>query len=160
LRNTNEFTITTSWTSWSQRPIDSPVLIVINPTKASEDWVFTWHDPHGTWKFYLRKLNGDIEIDFLVFWEDIFNPYHPRSLDDWKDHVVRVTVFTNGTFRIAVFMAKGGYKHSFYLNVPKNKFSNVEDLTPVYTKSYDKYWSQSAGEYLYEMSDKIFYVKI
>ena len=160
LRNTNEYTIATSWTSWSQRPIDSPVLIVINPTKASEDWVFTWHDPHGTWRFYLRKLNGDIEIDFLVFWEDIFNPYHPRSLDDWRDHVVRVTVFTNGTFRIAVFMAKGGYKHSFYLNVPKNKFSNIEDLKPVYVKDFGKSIFQSDGEYFYEKSDKIFYVKI
>lgn len=159
LKDTNEYTIATSWTSWPHRPINSPVLIVVNPVKAGKDWIFTWHDPHGTFRFHLQKLRGNVEIDFLVFWEDLFNPYNPPgSVDDWKDHVVRVTVFTNGTFRIAVYMAKGGYKQSFYLNVPRNMFTNIDELSPIYTKPYGSYWNVRAD--VYEMSDKVFYVKI
>jgi len=69
---------------------------------------------------------------------------------------LKVTIFTDGTFRIAVFMAKGGYKNVFYLNVSKNKFSSIEDLTPVYIKPFNAYWHQNVGEYIYELSDKIF----
>ena len=159
LRNISEYTIASTWTPWSKRPIDSPILIVINPTRARENWVFTWHDPHGVFRFHLQRLSGDVEIDFLVFWEDLFNPYYPPGkVDDWKDHVVRITVFTNGTFRIAVFMAKGGYRQVFYLNVPKNMFSNVESLSPIYAKPYGAYWNVKVE--VYEMEDKVFYVKI
>ncbi|MHC1600796.1 MAG: hypothetical protein ACXQTB_00425 [Candidatus Nezhaarchaeales archaeon] len=56
LEGIDEYTITTTWISWNQRPIDSPILIVVNPTYATKDWVFTWHDPHGTFKFYLQNL--------------------------------------------------------------------------------------------------------
>jgi len=77
LKGVSDYTITTSWVSWGSRPVDSPILIVVNPTNADTDWVFTWRDPHGTFKFYLQNLPGSKEIDFLVFWEDIFNPYHP-----------------------------------------------------------------------------------
>ncbi|RLG72485.1 MAG: hypothetical protein DRO23_10375 [Thermoprotei archaeon] len=156
LENIDEYTITNTWVPWSQRPVDSPIIIVINPKYGQEDWVFTWHDPHGTFRFYLQKLLGDIEIDFLVFWEDLFNPFKPPgSVDDWKDHVVRVTVFTNGTYRIAVFMAKGGYSHEFYLNVTKE--TPLEGIF-IYTKPFGAYWFNVIGGYYYEMPDKIYYV--
>lgn len=156
LENTNEYTITNTWVPWSQRPVDSPIIIVINPKYGQEDWVFTWHDPHGTFRFYLQKLSGDIEIDFLVFWEDLFNPFKPPgSVDDWKDHVVRVTVFANGTYRIAVFMAKGGYSHEFYLNVTKE--DPLEGIL-VYPKPFGAYWFNFVEGYYYEMTDKIYFV--
>jgi len=155
LQDVNEYTITTSWVSWNNRPLDSPILIVVNPKRGSENWVFTWHDPHGTFKFYVQSLEGEIEIDFLVFWEDLFNPYNPpSSVDDWKDHVLRVTVFTNGTYRIAVYMAKGGYSHEFYLDIN----DDINLGTPVYTKPYGAYWINSVGGYLREIPDKIWLV--
>ena len=94
-------------------------------------------------------------MDFLVFWEDIFNPYHPHSLDDWKDHVVRVTVFTNGTYRIAVYMAKGGYSHEFYLNV-----TSEVPLTGnlVYRKPFSRYWTYYSSGYYREIPDKIYVI--
>ncbi len=155
LKGVSKYTITTSWVSWDDRPIDSPIVIVMNPTNANRDWAFTWRDAHGTYRFYLQRLTGDKEADFLVFWEDIFDPYHPRSLDDWKDHVARVTVFTNGTYRVAVYMAKGGYSHEFYLNVTSEN-PLVGNL--VYQKPFGAYWSSYSGGYYREIPDKIFII--
>ena len=161
ITNTNEYTISTSWVSWDQKPVNSPVLIVVNPTKASQDWIFTWKDPHGIHKFYLENLRGDIEIDFLIFWEDIYYPPTTPSLDDWKDHVIRITVFTNGTYRIAVYMAKGGYSHKFYLGIQK-PYENIPDQVDklVYTKPFGAYWRNKVGNYYREMSDKVYRVTI
>ncbi len=153
LSGISEYTISTTWKPWSERPIDSPVVIVINPTRADTEWFFTWRDPHGTWVFYLQPLSGEKEIDFLVFWEDLFNPFNPPgSVDDWRDHVVRVTVFSNSTYRIAVYMAKGGYSHEFYLNVTSEV--PVEGNL-IYRKPFGSFWSRyDSGvgayvEYLY-----------
>ena len=159
LEGINEYTITTTWIPWDQRPIDSPIIIVVNPTYATEDWIFTWHALDGTFKFYLQKLEGEVEIDFLVFWEDIYYPPTRPSMDDWKDHVVRVTSFTNGTYRIAVFMAKGGYSHKFYVGVDK-PWESLPSQTPVYQKSFGAYWSNINGGYCIEITDKIWYVKL
>lgn len=163
LEGVDEYTITTRWVSWDDRPIDSPILIVVNPTGGYEDWVFTWKDPHGVHKFLLQSVGeeGQIEIDFLVFWEDLFNPYNPPgSVDDWKDHVVRVTLYVNGTFRIAVFLAKGGYSHKFYLNVPEGTFDNLPSQVDslIYTKPFGVYWQNRIGGYYREIPDKIFLV--
>lgn len=155
LEGVDEYTILEEWVPWGQRPVDSPIVIVVNPRNALDDWAFSWNDPHGTHRFYLEALGGDVEIDFLVFWEDLFNPYSPPgSVDDWKDHVVRVTVFTNGTYRIAVFMAKGGYKHEFYLDV-----AGEAPLSGglVYAKPFGAYWYNRVGGYYHEMGGRVFY---
>lgn len=157
LTNVDEYTISETWVPWDQRPVDSPVLIVVNPTKAHQDWVFTWHDPHGTFRFYLEALEGDVETDFLIFWEDIYYPpTHPR-VDDWKDHVVRITVFTNGTYRIAVYLAKGGYMHKFMLGVTE-PYETAPQQSERYTKPFGAYWSNVEGGYYRAMEDKIFLV--
>jgi len=135
--------------SFANRPVDSPIIIVVNPTYAARDWDFNWTDPHGTFTFHLKKLKGDVVVDFLVFWEDLYNPAYPRSLDDWKDHVVRVTQFANGTFRIAVYLAKGGYSHKFYIGV-KEPYSDITANTPLYTKPFGAWWSRTdaLGRYI------------
>ncbi len=158
LENINDYTITENWVPWSKRPVDSPVVIVVNPKLGHEDWVFTWHDPAGTWRLYVGKLNGDIESDFLCFWEDLFNPFIPPSrVDDWRDNVFRVTVFANGTYRLAVYMAKGGYKHQFYLNI-RNANPLLADT--VYVKPFDTYWTNCHGGLCYEIPDKVFYTHL
>ena len=161
LNNVDEYTIAKNWVSWNDRPVNSPVIVVINPTKASQDWIFTWHDPHGTYKFYLEKLQGQVELDFLIFWEDLYYPPTKPNLDDWKDHVIRVTVFSNGTYRIAVYLAKGGYSHEFYLGV-EEPYENLPDQFDklIYTKPHGEPWSSIEGGYYREMSDKIFIVTI
>jgi len=153
LEGMDEYTITESWVSWNQRPVDSPIVIVVNPKNAEEDWVFTWHDPHGTWRFYLQRLEGEVEVDFLIFWEDLFNPYHPVAVDDWRDHVVRVTVFTDGRYRITVYMAKGGYSHEFYLDV----YDSLSPAKLVYVKPFHAYWWNYDGTFYREMSDKVYW---
>ncbi len=157
LAGVDEYTITSTPASWGQRPVDSPVLIVVNPTKAGQDWVFTWHDPHGTFRFYLEAVPGEVELDFLIFWEDLYYPPTKRTLDDWKDHVIRVTVFLNGTYRIAVYLAKGGYSHKFYLGV-EEPFESVPDQASkvVYTKPHGATWRNVVGGYYRAMPDKIF----
>ncbi len=159
LSGVDSYTITTEWVSWEDRPVDTPVILVFNPKMGKEDWVFTWVDPHGTHRFYLQGLSEQAAVDFLVFWEDLFYPAEPPSqVDDWKDHVVRVTLFTNNTYRIAVFLAKGGYSHKFYLPVTV-EFERVPwDQSPVYTKPFGATWSNVVDGYYREMSDKVYFV--
>ncbi|HDI74557.1 MAG: hypothetical protein DRJ52_04750 [Thermoprotei archaeon] len=143
----DSYTISTKWVPWSERPVDSPVVVILNPTLGSEDWVFKWTDPEGTHRFYIEALEGEIEADFLVFWEDLFNPAHPpAAIDDWKDHVVRITAFANGTYRIAVYVAKGGYAQRFYLtNIDPSK---ILEETPEYVKPGGAYWKKVENGYL------------
>ena len=117
LKNVDRYLLTCDWVPWSERPVDSPVVIVYNPTRGLSLWKFVWIEPHGYDVFVLPPVTKDptkVVYDFLVFWEDLWNPYIPPSqVDDWKDHVVRVTLFTNGTVRLQVYIAKGGYLHVF-----------------------------------------------
>jgi len=161
LTSVDEYTITNSWVSWDDRPIDSPILVVINPTKATQDWIFTWNDPWGSHKFYLERIEGQVESDFLIFWEDIYYPPTKPNLDDWKDHVVRITVFLNGTYRIAVYLAKGAYSHKFYLGV-EEPYENIPDQSDklIYTKPHGRRWSNVEGEYYKEMKRKVFLVTL
>ncbi len=147
LHGVNAYTITTTGVSFADRPVDSPIVIVINPTYAERDWDFNWTSYTlgsgvTTVTFHLEKLSGDVVVDFLVFWEDLYNPAAPGTLDDWKDHVVRVTQFANGTFRIAVYLAKGGYAHNFYIGV-KEPYSNISASTALYTKPFGATWAQT-----------------
>ncbi len=117
LTDTDEYLVSCSWVSWSRRPLDSPVVIVFNPTRGLRDWNFTWIDPHRVNIIHLPRVADkpeEVVYDFLVFWEDLWNPYKPPSrVDDWRDHVVRVTLFSNGVVRLQVYIAKGGYLHVF-----------------------------------------------
>ncbi len=117
VKDSSSFFVSCTWVSWSQRPIDSPVVIVFNPTRGLREWNFTWIEPHGVDVFVLppvARSPDQVVYDFLVFWEDLWNPYiPPSSVDDWKDHVVRVTLYANGTVRLQVYIAKGGYLHIF-----------------------------------------------
>lgn len=135
--NLYNFTIQTSWSSWDSRPVDSPVLIFKNPD-LTNTWIFNWTDPHGTFRFRIYPVQNAID-DMLIFWEDLFNPFSPpSSLDDWKDHVVRVTILPNNTYRIAVHLAKGGYKHQFYVFTSS---PNPLEGRLVYEKPYNQAFS-------------------
>ncbi len=142
LQNIDNYTIQTSWSSWNNRPVNSPIIIVKNPSKNSI-WVFNWTDPYGSFLFRLYPVENAID-DFLVFWEDLYNPFNPpSSLDDWKDHVVRVTLLPGNVYRIAVYIAKGEYKHQSYVATTSNPLSG----TLAYEKPYGAYWSNYNNGY-------------
>ncbi len=139
---------------------ESPIVIVVNPTRAQKDWVLKWRcgiGPCYTCKFYLQKLSGNIEIDFIIFWEDLYIRPSNRY-DDWRDHVVRVTAFFNGTYRLAVFSAKGGYEQEFHLGVSDPENMPLESY--VYKKPFGAYWYNIIDGYYREIPDKIYYVSV
>jgi hypothetical protein len=80
LQNINNYAIQTSLSSWNNRPVNSPIIIVKIPSRNSI-WIFNWTDPHGSFLFRLYHVENAID-DFLVFWEDLYNPFSPSSLDD------------------------------------------------------------------------------
>ncbi|MEM5843582.1 MAG: hypothetical protein QXL97_02600 [Candidatus Aenigmatarchaeota archaeon] len=138
------FTIQTSRSNWNNRPIDSPIIIFKNPN-LNDVWIFNWTDPWGTFRFRMYPKENALD-DMLIFWEDLFNPFSPPTyVDDWKDHVVRVTVLPDNTYRIAVHLAKGGYKHEFYSFTYS---SNPLEGRFVYEKPYSQTFSNfSEGFY-------------
>ncbi len=150
-----EFTVQTSSTSWNDKKYDTPVILVRNPGSPDESWIFNWTDPHGQFNFSMPAVDN-AQSDYLVFWEDLYNPFDPHSLDDWKDHVVRVTHVPPDSYRIAVYLAKGGYKHGFYLPVAEK--NPLEGNNP-YNKSGGVTLSDKEGQFYTEQNDQIYAVK-
>ncbi len=142
----DNYTIQTGISTWADRPVDTPVVLVQNPD-PSEEWTFTWRDPRGNWTFHVPPV-PDATVDYLMYWEDLYNPYDPPgSVDDWKDHVVRVSYIPPQIYRVAPYLGKGGYKHSFYLSVEQN---NPLNGTNVYNKSHGEWLANSENETFYE----------
>jgi len=157
------------WVPWSNRPFDSPVIVAVNPTYARRDWVFTVNLAGQPYRFYLQALGEEALGDYLLLWEDLYNPFRPpSSVDDWMDHVVRVTLFENGTLRVAILRAKGGYRQAFYVGLPSinappahpsagccsSSISNIGRLpcgdSCVYCKDFNAYWQVVSGGYYRE----------
>lgn len=158
-----------NWVPWDQRPFDSPVLVIVNPTYGHSDWVFTVNLNGVYYRFKLDAISDDVVSDYLFLWEDLYNPIiPPRSVDDWMDHVVRVSLFFNGTYRVAVYRAKGGYRQAFYVGIT-SLTSYLENPAPgccvssisaigtincgdscVYCKDFGVYWANVIGGYYTE----------
>jgi len=109
-----------------------PTIVFINPYFAAKDYEVTIVNiGGGSIRIPMKKLvdgRGFVGLDALVCWEDLWWPNTWANLDDYRDHVVRITVFTNDTIRIEVVQAKGGYVHVFFINPPptyKEKLQNI-----------------------------------
>jgi len=63
--------------------------------------------------------------------------------------VVRITIFVNGTYRLAIYMAKGGYLHMFYVGVDE-PYEDVLSQTPTYVRSPEDSYINKVGEYIVE----------
>jgi len=110
------------------------------------------YQPYRLHRFYVPALPGAV-LDLIIAWEDLVGPYPPGSSqvnangDEW----LRVTYFPNGTWRIGIYVASGGYKHAFYIG---------EKL--VYEKPYNTGWMNatcySTQQYCiyYESRDPIY----
>ncbi len=99
-----------------------PIVIVFNPTYGLKDWTFTIIDKYGNKHTYiLKKISNKyvVSLDFIIMWEDQWKPDDPGvkyQVDDWRDSMIRATIFTNGTIRIEPFEEKGDYLHAFFYN--------------------------------------------
>lgn len=134
----------------------TPIVIVYNPTRGNSDWTLTIYTVEGTFSYYVQAVSSSkpITADFIVLWGDQVNPIFQTTDDDWRDHVVRVTVFSDGTSRIAVMTAKGGYQHDFYIIV---ETVNPVSGERVYTKPYGENWYYFSNGYYREIPNRIYF---
>ncbi len=137
--------------SWSQRYALGPIVIFFNPYYATKDYRVSITDIYGSTATYdLTPLtsNPDVVVyDVLLCWEDLWWPGTTASLDNYIDHVVRITVFINNTARIEIMHASGGFLHMFILNPPP--FDTIPSIVNTYL----------ANGYRLPASDGIVYVK-
>ena len=114
-----------------------PVVIIVNPYRASHDYSVTVIDIRNrSHEFNLKGLIDDpsiVVIDAVILWEDLWRPNTTSSLDNYIDHVIRVTIFTNSTARIEVMRASGCYLHMFMYS-PRGLpgFDSVPDIVKEY----------------------------
>ncbi|WP_338250503.1 hypothetical protein [Pyrodictium abyssi] len=124
-----------------------PVVVIVNPYRAARDYEVTVIDTYGgRHTFPLPRLVDDpakVVIDVVVLWEDLWTPANRPSpqrgknyLDNYIDHVIRVTVFTNSTARIEVLHASGCFLHMFMYS-PRGlpSFDSVPDIVEEYMAS-------------------------
>jgi len=127
--------------NWNERYKLGPVIIFINPHYATKDYEVTIYDlrENRPQNFLMRKLVDDkglVGLDALVCWEDLWWPNTRASLDDYTDHVVRITVFTNDTIRIEIVHAsEAGYLHAFFINPPPADKEKLQDLANQYNEN-------------------------
>ncbi len=138
-------------TDWDKRYKLGPIVIFVNPYYAAKDYVVKVIDIYGNvYTFKLSKLVDypeKVSLDILALWEDLWWPNTKESLDNYVDHVVRLTVFTNNSVRIEVIHASGCYIHFFLLNPPP--FDKVPSIAK-------KYMEKS---FRLDPSDGVVYVK-
>jgi len=171
--------------TWDERYALGPLVVFVNPYRAEADYTFTIRDINGVdHVFTLPALVNDqdlVSLDIAVAWEDLWWPNTGASLDNYIDHVVRLTLFINGTARIEILFASGGYLHMFLLNSTLPAFDSIPSIVQkyldngyrldpqdsvIYVKEHGavvsttsgQVWDPVNGEYKYP--PLIFYVKI
>jgi len=139
--------------TWDERYALGPLVVFNNPYRATADYNVTIRDINGVnHTFTLYRLVDDPEsvvMDVLIAWEDLWWPNTIASLDNYIDHVVRLTLFANGTARVEVLHASGGYLHMFMLNKRLPDFDTVPLIV-------EKYVNNS---YQLDPEDSVLYVK-
>ena len=134
LKDTN--VIDLSKLSWEERYKLGPVIVFVNPYFAAKDYEVEIIDIRGTHlKIPMEKLVDDkslVGLDALVCWEDLWWPGTSASLDDYQDHIVRVTVFTNNVVRIEIVYTEAGYIHVFFIDPPSADKGKLQDLVRRY----------------------------
>jgi hypothetical protein len=150
----NASTLDLSKLSWSERYALGPVVIMVNPYMATRDYTVTIIDINGgVHQFILHRLVDDpsqVVLDAAAFWEDLWWPGTTASLDNYIDHVIRVTVFANKTARVEVLHASGCYLHMLmYRPGGLPGFDSVPGIIERYL----------ANDYRLPQSDGVVYVK-
>ncbi|MCE4617627.1 MAG: hypothetical protein F7C32_03480 [Desulfurococcales archaeon] len=124
--------------SYSERYALGPAVVFVNPYRGAQDYTVWVKDIRGHNNTYtltqLTSNPNDLVVDAVVFWEDLWWPGTSASLDNYIDHVVRVSVFYNNTARIEIIHASGCYLHFFIYN-PTNGLPEFDSI-PSLVQSY------------------------
>ena len=137
--------------SWSERYSLGPVIVFINPYRGSKRYTVTIVTIYGGgYSFTLEPLPDPqhIVLDVVVAWEDEWYPGTGQPLDNWADHVFRVTLYMNGTVRVEALRYSGTWLHMIFAHAP-----SVESLLRL-TRLYDD------NGYRLPESSGVAYVKI
>ena len=139
--------------NWSERYALGPVVVFINPYFAAKDYEVKIINIGGsTIRIPVKKLVDDkrlVGLDAIACWEDLWWPNTRADLDDYQDHIVRITVFTNNTIRIEVIYTEAGYIHMFFIKPPPADREKLRNLVNQYT----------ANNYTLPMESGVVYVK-
>jgi len=98
------------------------IAVIPNPTPNKDTIISVIaNSPDGVsgpilQKFFFSAQQGAV-LDMLIAWEDLVGYYPPGSprIDGNGDEWIRVTYFKNGIWRIAGFIAGGGFLHQFWI---------------------------------------------
>jgi len=131
-------TIDLSTMTYSEKYALGPVLVFVNPYAAAQDYTITIIDANGNpITFQLPALTdnpGTVMIDLVLAWEERWWPDAARDfIDNYADHVVRVTVFANGTARSETLYARARFLHMYLFNTTLPPFHSI----PAILQEYD-----------------------
>ena len=121
------------------------VAVYLNPQPSADHVAMLKYNGNPI-RFYMDGVQNAL-IDMLVAWEDLVGYYQPGSsnIDGNGDEWVRVTYTSDGKWRVAGYIARGGFKHVFYIN---------NDV--IFVKESGRSWSRLVSGVYYEYYGGVF----
>ncbi len=111
-----------------------PFIVILNPQWGVGNFTVYIHGVFGDTRLYdfspVASSKYDVAVDLIILYEDLWTPAQLYTLDNYVDHVLRVTVFTNGTIAVWVYHCSGGYLHALFLDPPS--FTDMLNSVKVY----------------------------
>ncbi len=107
--------------TWEERYSLGPVVVFIDPYRGAGRYTVTIVTVYGgAYSFTLEPLPepGRIVLDLVVAWEDEWYPGTGQLLDNWADHVFRVTLYEDGTVRVKALRYSGTWLHMVFAKAP------------------------------------------
>jgi len=100
---------------------NQPVIAVLNPKAGKADFTL-WIDhnlvgyEYSSGYYRLDKVENAVPfLDFILFFEDLWNGPGNAGDADYNEHVTRVTWMRNGKVRVAVYFGAHGYTFDVYV---------------------------------------------
>lgn len=98
-----------------------PVIVVKNPLAGKDNYII-WMNHNdvsyewGSGYYNLSKVDEAVPyLDFIIFFEDLWNPPNNAGDADYNEHVTRVTWLRDGSARVAVYFGAHGYTFDVYV---------------------------------------------
>lgn len=92
------------------------VAFIPNPTPTRDTTLVVKEQTRGQVTLILPAVQGAV-FDGVLVWEDLVGYYGPGSsyIDGNGDEWIRITQLADGSWRVAVLYAAGGFRHEMYL---------------------------------------------